>query len=81
MGLNGYLKNFIEIIEDREKKIVGAAWDLPKYHSQIGLNWLCHLAGKTQTALKISFFLLEYFFLNSLDMRPLRPMPSHFCHI
>ena len=29
MGLNGYLKNFIEIIEDREKN-VGAAWDLPK---------------------------------------------------
>ena len=40
------------------KKIMGDVWELP----QIGLDWLCYLAGDSQTAPTIFFNFQDVFF-------------------
>ena len=69
------------------KKIVGAVCELPaKYIAQPirpnlsgnGLNWLCYLAGNSQTAPIIFFKFSGYVFL-WISLRTHKPqLPSHF---
>ena len=68
-----YVKNFRNIIPGSEKIIVLAIWPA-KQHNQ------CYLTGKSQTAPTFCFSSWSTFLKKSLNMKPLRPMPSHFCH-
>ena len=48
---------------------------------QVWLDWLCYLAGNSQTAPKIFFKLSAYFF-KIISLRTHKPQsPSHFWHI
>ena len=47
--------------------------------SQIGPDWLCYLAGPNVS--HDFFHIFSIYFLNSLDIKPLKPMPSLLTHI
>ena len=62
-----------EMYAENMKKIMGAVWELPaKYpiSTQIGLDWLCYLAGNSQTAPTIFFIFSGYFFKNYFIQNP-----------
>ena len=78
--LNEMIKN---IYPENLKKIVGAVWDLPAQpiqpiSTQIGPDWLCYLAGNSQTAPTIFSKFSAYIFL-IISLRTHNPqLPSHF---
>ena len=65
------LKKYAESL----KKIVGAVWELP---GENGLDWLCYLAGISQTAPTIFFKLSVQIFIIILLKTHKPQLPSDF---